>query len=1186
MSAYAGLFGLLVICQQPSHAESVRLPVTRDTWVSSVPAEAEANLGGAARLKLKSYQEFSLIDVDPEALRGRVINNATLYVRNLGSPPPRRVTVGTIGADWVEGTSARYEAQPGSSSFAHRRNAETPWTIAGSDLCSVILAHGGTYWRSADAFPPDVNGWQRIAIEPSVLAARVAGLGDGFVVFDDTGSEWVRDGERFEPKHFPNRYVASREAGEREAPYVIVDVGAKDREPPAPPTDLKGDASDLPAGEAWIDWTTPEDRGPAGTLGFFVRVNGKDLPRYLIPIAGEPGQPVRMHLRDLGLAPGKPIEIAVRAADAAGNVGSETTARIVVSDRMPFMLPERARHPSGQHAPLPQLNGVEVAIVDELDKLDPTTGVMTPPQPDSYLASNHVWNASTRTVRLHAARNEFVAFQVVLKGNGVLQIVPDVSFSEPAGASISTSISRYETVPTEGGPMPDPIVPLNFPTVGRNLAAGSRSLHVEFYVPHQAQAGDHTGRLRLRAGSQELLIPIVLNVWDFTLPDTLSFLPEMNCYGLPDNERDYYRLAHAHRTFLNHVPYSQSGIVEDGCAPEWDGERLDWSRWDKRFGPYLDGSAFADLPRSGVPIEGFYLPLHENWPTPMEGNYNGSYWADRAFPASYREAFVDVSRQMAEHFEARGWHETLFQGFLNNKNNFKEQRWSRGSSPWLLDEPASFQDFLALRFFGAAFHEGIRQAGGNARMVYRCDISRPQWQRDVLDEVLDYCVVSRAFRDYRRIVLDQKREHGILVLEYGSANGITEPNTQPAAWCLDVWSLGADGVVPWQTVGRGDSWHEADRLALFYPSPFRQVSGPLPSIRLKAFRRGQQDVEYLTLLSKVREEPRWAVGDSVRQALKLAATSRGTEFAGGEDAGVLDYGSLRPQDLWSLRVGVGQALSAAHPPARRRLVEPKTPPRDPSRLRPSYVSVGVVPEDGKPSETAQGLSKTTARAVIQGAEMVDDVLLDPDHPTTPQGATPRSNAIRKADVIGVFLTRFDLNSLQLPATATVTKATVDLRVWDPSSQGTTKVIAAPVLSPWEESTASWAKPSPDRSWKGGATSTSRRTSGPPGHRPSSGPIRVPTLPIHRSSTVSTSPMRFGGGLPVIFRTTGSRSSPFPTDRWTMASPLVSRFMRPRRIRSRSRRNSRSSTPLEPRPVRRDRRRRGDHQPGPYMPPRP
>ena len=165
---------------------------------------------------------------------------------------------------------------------------------------------------------------------------------------------------------------------------------------------------------------------------------------------------------------------------------------------------------------------------------------------------------------------------------------------------------------------------------------------------------------------------------------------------------------------LNVVPYHQSGNVEAGWAPRWNAGRFDWSAWDRRFGPYFDGSAFADMPRRGVPQACFYLPLNENWPTPIAGNYNGDYWADRAFPKSYRDDFVEASRQMAEHFNNRGWNETLFQCFFNGKNNFKAAGWSRGSSPWLLDEPAHFQDFWALRYFGEAFHEGINRRAGQS----------------------------------------------------------------------------------------------------------------------------------------------------------------------------------------------------------------------------------------------------------------------------------------------------------------------------------------------------------------------------------------------------------------------------------------------------------------------------------------
>src|SRR5262245_26909061 len=103
------LVGLILVMGWPASAQEpkgveasdaspkvVRLAVTHDTWVSDVGSEADGNNGGASRLKFKSIQEMSLIDVDPAPLRGRVLAEATLHLKLVGDVPLRRVTISGV----------------------------------------------------------------------------------------------------------------------------------------------------------------------------------------------------------------------------------------------------------------------------------------------------------------------------------------------------------------------------------------------------------------------------------------------------------------------------------------------------------------------------------------------------------------------------------------------------------------------------------------------------------------------------------------------------------------------------------------------------------------------------------------------------------------------------------------------------------------------------------------------------------------------------------------------------------------------------------------------------------------------------------------------------------------------------------------------------------------------------------
>ena len=87
---------------------------------------------------------------------------------------------------------------------------------------------------------------------------------------------------------------------------------------------------------------------------------------------------------------------------------------------------------------------------------------------------------------------------------------------------------------------------------------------------------------------------------------------------------------------------------------------------------------------------------------------------------------------------------------------------------------------------------------------------------------------------------------------YGTANPVRRSNTEAEAWAVRAWLAGADAIVPWQSIGTDGNYTRPDETALLLPRKRFGIFGPVASLRLKALRRAQQDVEYLVLLSKAK----------------------------------------------------------------------------------------------------------------------------------------------------------------------------------------------------------------------------------------------------------------------------------------------------------------------------------------------
>lgn len=928
--------------------EWVQLAVTRDTWLSGVGEEANGSNGGSPRLKLKSIQELSIIDYEFEKLIGREILDAYLFLKVAGDEPIERVTVSTITADWVEGDATGYQIVDGVSTFLHRLHSAERWP--GPDVTSVCIGNGGSFYASKDAmaskaaivppapFPTRGDGWVQIAVPEKILRARSAGLSFGIVLMDDTGSTWTRSGETFEYKLFPNRYVYSRDSHSQSAPYLVVRLGARvphssEAASIDPPSELRWRSADLQSPWRRLQWRVPL-KDLDDLLGFRITIDGETIPAHEIPCWSQHRDGVFTMNLESRLASRRiesPARLAIAAIDRLGRTTVST--RVEVDSVSPEIVRWRPFDRRQEDRPVSQradwtrclsAGDSRWAILDPLDLWLPTSQRIVPAQSETYLAQNHLWNASTRQITLHAPRGAWVGFQVASE-RPVDGIACRAEWEDALGRvpGLRMECSRYGYVSGPSEPIPDPLIPvvegsnrMAWRLERENSSSGpGQSWLVESYIPKQTPAGTYQGKLVLENSASRTELDISLRVHDVAIPERLSFLPEMNSYDLPDNDIDYYRLGNRHRVVVNRLPYYQNGRLATDRCPEWRDGRMDWESYDAHYGDLFSGRAFADLPRGEIPIECFYLPMHENWPSPMEGNYNGGYWADRAFPASYRQAFVSAVEQCADHFHRKGWHDTRFHVYLNNKVDFKQRGWSRGSSPWLLDEPANFQDYWALNYFARAANEGLLLAKGTdpnhaAKVLFRADISRPQWQRDTLDGLAEYYVISfSSFQEYLPLVLERKFRDGQTVVVYGSSNPIGKSNTMAVAWCWDAWCRGADGIVPWQTIGNADSWKKADELSLFYPHPTDPRQGPAPSIRLKAYCYGQQDAELLAQLAAKAGVSRYTFGDWLLPQLGLRANLR-AEGEFNEPAAWNDYSGVDASTMHQFRLAWMEALES------------------------------------------------------------------------------------------------------------------------------------------------------------------------------------------------------------------------------------------------------------------------------------
>jgi hypothetical protein len=872
--------------------ETVRLEVTGDTSIAAYEKEVDLNLGGASQIRIKGIQHFMLMKFGLEPVKGMRVEKAVLRLK----PESQQLwlkTVGlsTISSPWEEGTS-RGQPEEGACCFADAAYPSRLWAGPQSDFTDVIFGVGNTLAHYTDIRMAD-DGWIEVDVPPDLVQAMICGDSYGLVLSDEKGQTMA------------NNDVYSREQSASK-PYLMVDASPGGTQAPAPPTDL---AAEPAPGLAHLNSGGLRIRfaAPANAFTYDVHLalgeTGQDVPRYLIPHA-KPGETQTIDIPEL--PPDAACTVRLAAVDAFGNRSQAVAAPGRTSAALEW--PEVGRaEPEAAERP----GQADVWLAPAGVKVNPCSfETLEESGPDGY---GGIWLGALlrrgespyalKSLRLAVGRGGFASFQVLvaIREQPTTASIRVSDFACEAGKTLSASdVDLFRVWYVKDGDYyyPEVAVPtdghLQLPATDNIVARPgvameqqrNQAVWVDLYVPKDAAVGEHRAGVEVKVGGETRTLPIALNVVAYTYPDELNFNLDLNGYGPVgghfglDNrsaeyravEREYHRLAHKHRATLDLLGYSHSGNISANYAPpvEENGAQTritDWSAWDEQFGPYLSGEAFADLPRAGVPLHNLYLWLHEAWPARPEGHYDAPPVSneyplmiaehamrakpiEEAFDETYKEAFRAASRQIAEHFAKKGWTRTDFQCYLNDKHYYKDpKQGGRGTSWWLLDEPNYRDDWLALEFLGRLFEEGVAGVKG-PHMVFREDLSRPQWQREWLKDQVGLMVIGGELYPKNRRCLQMQRESGAAIWNYGTGNAIRASNLEAAEWVLRAYLAGANAIVPWNTIGSDANYEKPEPTAILYPGKRLGINGPVASLRLKVWRDAAQDAELLIELGK------------------------------------------------------------------------------------------------------------------------------------------------------------------------------------------------------------------------------------------------------------------------------------------------------------------------------------------------
>jgi hypothetical protein len=506
-------------------------------------------------------------------------------------------------------------------------------------------------------------------------------------------------------------------------------------------------------------------------------------------------------------------------------------------------------------------------------------------------ARNAIWNG--RVVRTFGARNEVVAFQVIVEadGRGVRALslglpalvsgrdrigyrppaqdptdyvdrpieifaVHYMNVAMPSHASWVYDRDSPAAPPDPTGWKPVQLVPENARRDRGGLPISippnaNQAIWIEVYIGRTRDAGTYRGTIEILADGRRRNVPIELEVFGFTLPDENS-MNAMLYYSSDQPERyqgrnldaAYHRLAHRHRVELVHA-YNEQTL--QAAWSRFSG--ADFTRDQHYEGPgegvgnvlaprtfYGPGREFEDRSEAWARSDSWMTFLRK-----LPRVITFLYMPDEPAPAEYPHIL-----KLGENIHSNPGPGKALPTFVTK--TYVEtidpaiDIWCSGPKGFRLDRVAS-ERARGREFW---FYNGGRPAGGAITIdAPATDARATIWAAFKHDVRVYFYWHSVHWRHNSQKV--GERDQNVW------ANSITYDNRkQPGRSPDDHGYIHGDGVL----IYPGE-----ERL---HPEEDRGVPGPISTVQLANFRRGLQDHQYLTLARSLGLKP---VIDEVLQAI-------------------------------------------------------------------------------------------------------------------------------------------------------------------------------------------------------------------------------------------------------------------------------------------------------------------------------